>query len=230
MASKDWPRNIRLSQNQDRTEASSSRSNAIFSFWRTDNQSLFTEAERGGQEFVQMHGVSKWNKSMKLHRDFISFLAICQWRGIDILSITWQPALAKVGRGATAHIHQSQINPQTSFAFKRVTPSTFGSDEFAIFQTLISEVLVLGHPVIRDHPNIVTLLGSCLDVATSGVGEDTVWPVLVYEKAECGDLDQFMDSEVGRDLSFDQRLHLCTDIGTALMVMHSCCKWSFVRP
>lgn len=226
MASKDWLRAIRQSRIDDRTQASSTISHAIFPSWRSDSQSLLTETERGDQEFTQMHGVSKWNQSTGLHCDFISFLAICQWRGVDVLGITWQPALKKVGRGATAHIHQSQINPTTSFAFKRLTPSTFGSDEHIIFRTLISEVLVLGHPVIRDHANIVTLVGICWDVATSGNGEDTVWPVLVYEKAECGDLNQFMESEVGRSLAFDQRLHLCIDIGTALMVMHSCCKWS----
>ena len=228
MASKDWPRAIRQSRHEDRTQAPSSISHAIFTSWRSDNQSLLTETERGGQEITQMHGVSKWNQSTKLHCDFISFLAICQWRGIDILGITWQSALERVGRGATAHIYQSQINPQISFAFKSVTPSSSGSDEFTIFRTLMSEVLVLGHPVIRNHANIVTLVGICWDVATSGVGEDAVWPVLIYEKAECGDLTQFMESEVGRDLPFDQRLHLCIDIGTALMVMHSCCKWALV--
>lgn len=225
MASMDWRRAIRQSRHHERTQASSGIIHTIFPSWRSDDRSLLEGTKSGDQEITQMHGVSKWNQSTKMHCDFISFLAICQWRGLDILGITWQPALERVGRGATAHIHQSQINPQTSFAFKRVTPSTFGSDEYTLFRTLISEVLVLGHPVIRDHANIVTLVGICWDVATSGDGEDAVWPVLVYEKAECGDLTQFMESEVGRSLDFDQRLRLCIDIGTALMVMYSCCKW-----
>lgn len=224
MASVNEPRAVRQSQHHDRTQASSTASHTIFPSWRSDSQRIVTEKESGDEEIAQMHGVSKWNQSTRLHCDFMSFLAICQWRGLDILGITWQPALERVGRGATAHVHQSQINPQTSFVFKRVTPSTFESDEYTIFRTLISEVLVLGHPVIRDHANIITLVGICWDVATSGDGEDTVWPVLVYEKAECGDLTQFMKSELGRGLSFDQRLGLCIDIGTALMVMYSTCN------
>ena len=66
-------------------------------------------------------------------------------------------------------------------------------------------------------------MGNCWDVTTSAVGEDTVWPVLVYEKAECRDLCRLMESEVGRELPIDQRLKLCIDMGTALMVMYSCC-------
>ena len=223
MASKDWPRATGQSQHEECSKAPSSKSHAIYRSWRSDNQSLLKETERGDQEIAQLHSVSEWNQSTRLHCDFISLLAICQWRGLDILGITWKSGLERVGRGATAHIHQLQINPQTTFAFKSVTPSSFGSDEYTIFRTLMSELLVLGHPVIRDHANIVTLVGICWDITTSAIGEDTVWPVLVYEKAEYGDLSQFMESEVGRELSIDQRLKLCIDVGTALMVMYSCC-------
>ncbi|MCJ1457194.1 hypothetical protein MMC28_007561 [Mycoblastus sanguinarius] len=204
MASSDWRREIRRSRHHDRSEDSSGINPSFFSSWASGHHGL--SAERANQELAHMHGLPTWNQSTKLHCDFISFLAVSQWRELDILSITWQPALKKIGRGATAHIHQSQINPQTSFAFKRITSSTFESDEHSIFRALISEVLVLGHPVIQGHANIVKLMGICWDVAGNGDGEYTVWPVLVYEKANYGDLGQFMESEAGKALSFEQRL------------------------
>ncbi len=217
---------MRQPQYHDRTQGLSSISHSFLSSLHSDSQSSLPEGTN--QEFALTHGLLRWNQSMELHCDFMSFLAICQWREIDILGITWQSALNRIGSGATAHIHQSEINPQTSFAFKRITLSTFGSDEQSIFRALISEVLVLGHPVVRGHANIVKLMGVCWDIAGNDDGAYTVWPVLVYEKAECGDLCQFMESETGKGLSFDQRLELCIDIGTALMVMHSCCVWSQV--
>src|SRR5271154_3930657 len=127
----------------------------------------------------------------ELPYDFINFLAVAQWRDVDFLPITWEPALDSVGAGATAEIRQSLINLQLSLAFKRVHLERLCPGHYRnAIRALISEALVLGHPVIRRHQNIIRLQGICWDVRP-----DNVWPVLVFKKSQYGDLKRFMMSE-----------------------------------
>lgn len=158
----------------------------------------------------------------ELPYDFIGFLALVQWREVDVLPITWQPALDSVGAGGTAEIRQSLFNLQLSFAFKRIHLERLCPCDYRnAFRTLISEVLVLGHPVIRRHPNIIRLQGICWDVRP-----DKVWPVLVFKKSQYGDLKRFMTSEPGEQMGIKDRLKLCRDIAAAILSMHSCRKYS----
>jgi serine/threonine protein kinase len=156
-----------------------------------------------------------------IHCDFLSFLGIAQTLKIDFLPITWQPALENVGHGGTAEIRQALVNLQMSFAFKRLTPAELPqsiTDETKSFRTLIAEISVLGHPSIRDHPNIIRLEGICWDVVPGG---EKVWPVLVFEKARHGDLHTFMEQAEGKRLTLEERLNVCADIAMAVNDMHS---------
>jgi Protein tyrosine and serine/threonine kinase len=156
------------------------------------------------------------------HSDLISFLATVQNHKLDFLPITWHPALETVGEGATSKISQSLINIQMNFAFKRTKLANLceRTPELACrtFRALASEVSVLGQPLVRLHPNMIQLLGICWEVAR----DEEVWPVLVFEKAEFGDLNSFMNSDRGKALSIAQRLSMCFSIGTAIATMHSC--------
>lgn len=150
--------------------------------------------------------------------DFISLLAIAQKLGIDFLSITWQPLREVIGIGGTARIDQALVNLQTSLAFKRIKEKDRAKPEL-IFREVINEIIVLSHPAIQRHPNIVELQGICWDIPS----DDEVWPVLVLEKCHFGDLYHFLRLPVGRDLSTNERLELCLDIGIAIADMHSNC-------
>ena len=143
--------------------------------------------------------------------DFLDVLAITQRLNIDFLPITWQPALDSIGEGATAEIRQSLIDLQMSFAFKR-----FKMNEFDIFRSVISEVLVLGHSSLREHPNILSLQGVCWDISP----DQKVWPVLVFEKAQMGNLESFMDSDTGKLLPIKDKLKICSGIAAAVREMH----------
>jgi hypothetical protein len=100
------------------------------------------------------------------HYGFISFLAVAQKWEIEILPITWRPALDAVGKGATAKIRQLLINLQMSFAFRRIRRVNRGvSDDKGTFRALISEVAVLSQPSIRNHPNIIHLEGTRWDIS-----------------------------------------------------------------
>lgn len=157
--------------------------------------------------------------------NLITFLAIAQKLEIDFLPITWQPALSEVGAGGTAEIRQSLIHLQMSFAFKiikdaawidKIDESQRAMERKTAFQVLISEILVLGHPSVREHPNIISLLGICWDILPSGC----VWPVLVFERTVLGDLWSFAESEEGKNTSIETRLKLCADIATAVRDLH----------
>jgi len=149
--------------------------------------------------------------------DLITFLAAVQRAKVDILPITWQSARRPIGMGGTSNINKASINLETSFAFKCVSDTQKrDQDEAKILQALISEIAVLSHPSIREHPNIIELQGICWDVPS----DHEVWPVLVFEEAQFGDLYNFATLPVGRDLCIAERLKLCVDIGTAIIDMH----------
>lgn len=148
------------------------------------------------------------------HDDLISCLAVVQRLGVDLLPCTWQPALDPLGVGGTAEMRQLLINLQMSFAFKCFTPSM---PEESRYRVLISEIKILCHPAIRKHKNIITLEGVCWDF----VDGDKVFPVLMFEKTECGDMHQFLISDVGKRICLEDRLMLCADVAAALMAMDS---------
>ncbi|KAK6358644.1 hypothetical protein TWF730_007967 [Orbilia blumenaviensis] len=155
--------------------------------------------------------------------DLIDFLAIAQHRRIDIIPFRWDKE-SDIGMGGTARISQS-VTAETSLghklclAFKRFQRegSRYEADRNKIFQALISEVYILGHPVVQQHPNINSLKGIAWDNVY-----DEVWPVLVFKKTEYGDLKHFMTTDEGKALDFSTKARLCYEIGNAVNLMHTC--------
>lgn len=154
-------------------------------------------------------------------RSFILFLATAQRHNIDFPAVTWQPALRPVGIGGTAEVNRSLLNLQMSLVFKRVKPSrkdSFWVGEKEIFRTVEMEITILSHPKIRNHEHMIDLVGICWEFDH---GSDKLWPVLVFEKIEFGDIYGFLLSETGLKLSFHARIQLCIDVGGALDSAHA---------
>jgi len=151
--------------------------------------------------------------------DLIAFLAIVQQCNVDYLPITWQPGLDDLGQGATGTISQSEVIKDLSFAFKRYNDkgNTDSRESDMDFLPLMSEVLILSQPPIQKHPHIVNLLGICWEIKLT---TQKAVPVLVFEKASC-DLQQFLNSDSGRNIPMEDRLKFCADIGSAMMTMHA---------
>ncbi|KAK2836994.1 hypothetical protein FQN49_006514 [Arthroderma sp. PD_2] len=162
----------------------------------------------------------------RLATDFIMVLAAAQQLDIDFLPITWQPALDAVGEGGTAEIRQSLIDLQTSLAFKRLLRPRSPTEREQTYLALLSEVLILGHPVIRKHAHIVALMGLCWEITH----ENEVWPVLVFEKSPYGDLLRFMDSSEGKSMGSEKRIKLIVDVLLAIADMHSCIIHGDIKP
>ena len=97
--------------------------------------------------------------------DFITFLETCQNLEIDVLDITWQPALDALGVDEQSEVRQSSVNLVMSFAFNRVKPEKGEEEreekEEEIYRALVSQVSILRYSEIRNHPNIIHLIGVC---------------------------------------------------------------------
>jgi hypothetical protein len=163
-------------------------------------------------------------------QDLITFLAIAQNANIDLLPIPWPRGLPPIGTGATAKVRESIVNLKMRFAFKivknvewieRIDESQRPAQINTRFKELITEINILAHPAVREHPNIVSLLGICWDIMPSGL----VWPVFVFEKTPLGDLWSFAREAAGQRLGMNTRLKLCSDIATAIRDLHQNSKF-----
>ncbi|KAL4935014.1 hypothetical protein BDV06DRAFT_207821 [Aspergillus oleicola] len=167
-------------------------------------------------------GLSVVKKSVELNTAglFNSFLATVQARDVDFLPVMWDDSMRGVGAGGQASISQSHVNDKLSYVYKRIRREDLKTpaDYVRAMQALMAEVSVLGHSLIRGHPNIVRLTGICWDIPSD---EGAIWPVLVFEKAENRDLKHFMESDARRKLDAKQRWNLCQDIAAAITLMHS---------
>ena len=150
-----------------------------------------------------------------IHCNLISFLTLVQRLNFDFIPAMWN-ALESNEEGGTAKVNVTTIDAERRFLFKRIS-ALFAEDRTKAFRALISEVFVLGNPLIRHHPNIVDLEGICWEIDK----HENVTPVLVFQEAPRGSLDTYFRSAEGREASFDTRLKLCLDIGSAIACLHS---------
>lgn len=156
--------------------------------------------------------------------NFINVLSAAQALLVDFLPITWQPAVDEFGKGGTAELREALVSLQMTFAFKRIRPryqhalnNTWREQcRRAAFRALMSEITVLGHPRIRNHPHISALQGLSWDIES----DDEVWPVLVSEKTLLGDMEKFLLSEPGNSLSRRDRIRLCLEVAIGIRDLH----------
>ncbi|KAJ3486615.1 hypothetical protein NLG97_g6579 [Lecanicillium saksenae] len=146
--------------------------------------------------------------------DFLSFLATAQALEIGFLAMAWD-ASGSFAAGGTSTIHQTLVNLDTNFAFKTYSEGTVAEEQ--MFRMLITEITILRQPSVREHANLIQLQGICFDVSFK---DNKPWPVLVFEKSPLGDLYRFTANE-GWNMTLEDRLSFCADIGKAMADMHS---------
>ena len=156
--------------------------------------------------------------------DLFLFCSLAQAYEVDMLPMTWQPALESLGTGRTSDVSQSLLNIQTSLAFRRAfrdgADDQYQSDDSSdVLSRLCTELSILAHPPLRNNPNILRLEGYCWDYLPDSFG---ALPVFVFEEAQCGNLQDFMASERGRTLGIAKRLELAAQIAKGLAGMHKC--------
>ena len=158
------------------------------------------------------------------HYDLLSFLAITE-RLSNLRLYAFTPSYQPSGRltirtGASGIVHDQALSSERGIIFKRyrTTPQSSRRD---VFKAIISEVMVLKHPVLAKHPNIVDLDGITWDVEVERGQPPQITPVLILKRAEHGNLADFFRTSQGRNLSLEQRLRLCIDVALALDAMHT---------
>ncbi|KAK6362750.1 hypothetical protein TWF730_000205 [Orbilia blumenaviensis] len=153
--------------------------------------------------------------------DLLGFLAVVEHRKIDILPLHWDNT-DSIGCGGTANISKGVKVATTKgdnlgFVFKRTQSQAKYEDPAQVFRSVLSEVYILGHPVVQQHPNINSLEGICWETI-----HGRPWPVLIFKQAPYGDLGKFMRTKEARGLTFQDKIKLCWEMGNALQLMHSC--------
>ena len=138
-------------------------------------------------------------------------LGLAQRLHIRFLPITWQAPLGQMGKDGQARINEALANTQISFTFR-----LFNRPQQHPFREIAQEMVVLTHPMVRQHKLIITLEGICWDIPE----DNQVLQVLVFEKSHLGDLHRFARLERFKNLSIEDKLKLCADTGLAIRDMH----------
>ncbi|KAF3249240.1 hypothetical protein TWF128_007911 [Orbilia oligospora] len=158
--------------------------------------------------------------------DILGLLAVAEHINIDFLPFQCDNSnpigiggTAKITRGAKTSTNRGDKEYNFGLVFKRTQSEIEYKNRAEVFRAVLSEVYILGHPVVRHHPNISSLQGICWEII-----HNEPWPVLIFKQAPYGDLSQFMKS--GIELEFKDKIKICWEIGNALQLMHKCTRQS----
>lgn len=84
-------------------------------------------------------------------------------------------------------------------------------------KAVLTEIKVLAHPPVSNHPNIVDLLGFLWDTQESG--ENSIAPSIIMEDALLGSLEAFQKPDF-LTLALDRKMEIILDIAKGLDVLH----------
>ncbi|KAK5747442.1 hypothetical protein LTR17_000083 [Elasticomyces elasticus] len=137
----------------------------------------------------------------------------------DIALIDADSSFLGRGKSFAVRLHKPP-EPHSAYAMKSVLP--FGNftkqEEQLRLGDAILEMRALSHDPIRQHPNIVELLGLCWETDAHDLSRK--WPVLILEYAEGGTLQDFLDKH--RDLTRGRRENFAMEVARGLQILHKC--------
>ena len=129
----------------------------------------------------------------------------------------------KLGEGSTYDVYKCEFDSGIIGAVKRAKeflPMASDNDasemELETMNTMLTEMGVLNHLPLKEHPNLIQLLGYGWEYLDFGF-----CPFIVLEFADLGTLDQFLISRSDKLLAAD-KLEICIDILSGLEALHSC--------
>lgn len=179
---------------------------------------------------------------MRNDNSLLACLAFAQFRNVDFTGISWAEGQGKLGDGGQASVLQTRADAKAVLAFRRHTPPQRGIlgrlydsvsksrsasvvTTNAAYRQIASEILALGHPELRSHPNIVQLIAISWEIREEWPSKTEIWPVLIFEKARYKDLEKFVRDpkqtlRKKETLSTKNRLKICADIAAAMAVVH----------
>jgi serine/threonine protein kinase len=171
--------------------------------------------------------------------DFLAFLAICfedensrREIGLHPVLTNSSPTFADVSMGGASfdvrkvqtssfpHGLNDELFKGREFVVvkhPRVEPG--GLDDADVLSELATELQILRHPPLRQHANIVDLLGVMYHDAGDTFAPN-VLPALVLDYAELGSVKDYQQNGYG--LSYADKLDILIDTAKGLEALHSC--------
>jgi len=151
--------------------------------------------------------------------NMLSCVANCDVGKVNILTTA-------VGVGSSFTVRAvrnfSERAEERRLVFKSSMPFNYGHSERDARRKLVDvtlELRALSHPTLRNHENIVKLLGLGWDTDVFEP-EQKKWPVLILDYADGGTLRDLLQRQLL--LSYEEKAHLCLDVMRGLSVLHEC--------
>ncbi|CAG8977220.1 hypothetical protein HYALB_00007916 [Hymenoscyphus albidus] len=154
----------------------------------------------------------------------IDFLAILKENGVSLLPISSYKSLGILGRGLSGVIQQSIADVATFLAFKEGIPSKLRQDtnKDHDWRSLITQIRILQHPLIRASSHIIDLLGVALYVNPTTSRDRRALPLLVTSKVNRGDLSVILHNEQEDMLTENGRMRLLAMVAESVQILHAC--------
>jgi serine/threonine protein kinase len=181
--------------------------------------------------------------SMQRNNSLLACLSSAQFRNVDFTGISEVEGQGKLGDGGQSSVLQTRADATSVLAFRKNTPQkksfigkiyeSFSKGASAsvatsseAYRQIASEILALGHPAIRSHQNIVQLIAISWEIREgTWLSKTEIWPVLIFEKAHYGDLENFVRDpkkilQSKDTLSTKNMMKICAEIASAMAVIH----------
>lgn len=158
--------------------------------------------------------------------DFAAFLAVVQSLRVPLLD--FEPKISQTTERKGHGTYIIKLSNGNGLALKTAS-IVDGSSADDARKRLLSEILILRHPLLRFHPNLLRLRGIAWEFQSPPGSNGHAMPMLISEECQLGNLKNLMLPAAGcRDrVPFIQRVSLCCQIGRAIDAMH---KLSIVTP
>ncbi|OXV06467.1 hypothetical protein Egran_05765 [Elaphomyces granulatus] len=186
---------------------------------------------------VSLHSAIHSIAQTNFQDDLISLLSYVRTKKIPIIPISVPDVRCVLGHGLSflvngAEMPETYIDHRSGVEFPKgmivaMKRSVVRDDMTDIIghrmRVLFTEILTMCHPPLLAHPNIVKLLGICLEIEGPGISKIAI-PVLVVECAELGNLAEVLETarKEERPFGFEEKLALYADVAHGLEVLHAC--------
>jgi len=140
-----------------------------------------------------------------------------------VLPVSYQAGRGILGRGLSGDIRQAGADAETILAFKQGVPSMQERDDHyhQDWNSLATELIVLGHQPIRENDHVIQLLGVAFSVDASTGTRPNAWPLLVTRRANLGNLDLLLSRTEGQP-DGAMRWQLFVQVAEAVYLLHAC--------
>jgi Protein tyrosine and serine/threonine kinase len=119
-----------------------------------------------------------------------------------------------------AALKDTNSNYGGNLVVSKHVPKWYAESESQRYDALVRDMLFLSHGPIARHDRFVNIIAIAWEDAEDIV-ENRIWPVLLFEFAEYGTLEDFFNLD-DTDKSWNTKQAICGDVAAALDWLHEC--------